>query len=603
MKNYFEHEISVKYIDGLMIKSQEWEWLINYIEENFEIDFSINSIDDFMKRFSQISEIFQKFNSINEYLESFVPISTCWIKNLYDLSLYYVGKKEYEDLELNDDFQKVFALLIFLAKLNNENNEKKYLVFNQVLQQNNLFRIVNITNFLEESDVIIQRLCELSFDTDKEKEIFQDNISCKFHTCDKALTEKKKNLVSANCFSFQKINDYVCETWEEEFLLQMLNVSIRDGKLIPSITFTDGNTFPNTKLWTKELLEMMSSDFQNEDADFIIESIAFLLHEIVPSDRTILKHVKLLDDYYDSINQKKEGEKNYNCSSLEILLKILNSYQFTPEEGMIKTLMKHFNSALSKVDNINTLVRIDSKYSIRDKKLKSRIKKYVSDKLLAADHLRDYNDFHSFITDNDVIHQTDNDVFNKVSDAFDSIIQKTDNISVSSMFLQYFNYLLKIKNNRKITSSDISKEINYIRHLWKEEYYQKSISYLQVVSESYIVTKEAINNFNKTILEQPYSIAYNCMILKEETLLGLIETITSNPLVSFTNRIELNEDFPLMPILRIDDRHEIDVFYKHRVEKIYNEKRYRFINKLEVEQLLPGIYSFIKENTLLKFQQ
>ena len=37
MKNYFEHEIKAKFIEGILNKNQEWQWLIDYIEAEFEL--------------------------------------------------------------------------------------------------------------------------------------------------------------------------------------------------------------------------------------------------------------------------------------------------------------------------------------------------------------------------------------------------------------------------------------------------------------------------------------------------------------------------------------------------------------------------------------
>ena len=31
MKNYLEHETEVKYVDGILAKSQDWQWLIEII--------------------------------------------------------------------------------------------------------------------------------------------------------------------------------------------------------------------------------------------------------------------------------------------------------------------------------------------------------------------------------------------------------------------------------------------------------------------------------------------------------------------------------------------------------------------------------------------
>ena len=35
--NYLEHKTQVKFVDGLLAQSQEWQWLIDEIQERFEI--------------------------------------------------------------------------------------------------------------------------------------------------------------------------------------------------------------------------------------------------------------------------------------------------------------------------------------------------------------------------------------------------------------------------------------------------------------------------------------------------------------------------------------------------------------------------------------
>ena len=86
--NYFEHETRVKYIEGILSKSHDWDWLIEYIEKNFTIDFSVNSFDDFLKVYSEIGDIFKYFNSINQYLETELIINQKWLQSIYDFSLY-----------------------------------------------------------------------------------------------------------------------------------------------------------------------------------------------------------------------------------------------------------------------------------------------------------------------------------------------------------------------------------------------------------------------------------------------------------------------------------------------------------------------------------
>ena len=56
-KNYFEHEINVKYFDGILCKSTDWSWYIKYIQDNFELDFSVQTNSDFINKFSEVKRI------------------------------------------------------------------------------------------------------------------------------------------------------------------------------------------------------------------------------------------------------------------------------------------------------------------------------------------------------------------------------------------------------------------------------------------------------------------------------------------------------------------------------------------------------------------
>ena len=67
MKKYFEHEIKVKYLDGLFTKSSDWDWFVEYVIENFEFKFDITSYDDYKLGFHEIRKVFDYLIRINEY--------------------------------------------------------------------------------------------------------------------------------------------------------------------------------------------------------------------------------------------------------------------------------------------------------------------------------------------------------------------------------------------------------------------------------------------------------------------------------------------------------------------------------------------------------
>lgn len=61
--NYLEHETQVKFVDGLLAQSQEWQWLIDEIQERFEIK-EITSWEQYIAESVSIRNVFEYFVKI-----------------------------------------------------------------------------------------------------------------------------------------------------------------------------------------------------------------------------------------------------------------------------------------------------------------------------------------------------------------------------------------------------------------------------------------------------------------------------------------------------------------------------------------------------------
>lgn len=153
MKNYIEREIKIKYIEGLLNKSKEWQWYINYLEEKFEVNFSMNSFSDFKSIFIEVKEVFESLIKINEIVESDLIISKDWLDSINQLSLYYIGIKDAAEIVLKDDFENTLYLLIYLAKIANESisADFKFLIYPDIIEQNNIYKIVDVLPFKKRS--------------------------------------------------------------------------------------------------------------------------------------------------------------------------------------------------------------------------------------------------------------------------------------------------------------------------------------------------------------------------------------------------------------------------------------------------------------------
>ena len=98
-KNYFEHETSSRFVDGVLKKDTKWQWLIDYIEENFdfdEVDNKLSFINDQVATYSQIYKYFIKIVVIDNFeLYSKKNI----INEIIQLALFYNDKIILEDIE------------------------------------------------------------------------------------------------------------------------------------------------------------------------------------------------------------------------------------------------------------------------------------------------------------------------------------------------------------------------------------------------------------------------------------------------------------------------------------------------------------------------
>ena len=168
-KNYFEHKTEVKYVDNLLSKSTDWDWYIDYVEENFDIDISIKNSQEFRRVFAEVAPVFQHLIKIHEIIDV-LNFHKEWLIDIDQLALFYIGKIDIEKLTTKNDFMRLFALYIFSAKIINEKSDTKYLIYTEIFNNYNVFEIIDTTYFSTERDIIFRLIEQLNIDFGKEKE-------------------------------------------------------------------------------------------------------------------------------------------------------------------------------------------------------------------------------------------------------------------------------------------------------------------------------------------------------------------------------------------------------------------------------------------------
>ena len=110
--NYLEHKTQVKYGDGLLAHSQEWQWLIDEIEECFEIK-EITSWKQYLSECGPIREVFGYFVKILNVCNKNWTYSKKEFEEIWEIAKFYVGS-----VSVNDCIDKILypqcKLLLFL---------------------------------------------------------------------------------------------------------------------------------------------------------------------------------------------------------------------------------------------------------------------------------------------------------------------------------------------------------------------------------------------------------------------------------------------------------------------------------------------------------
>lgn len=256
-KNYLDHEINVKFVEWILEQSQSWQWFIEYIENNYDLS-DISSYIEYKNRSNSLVSILSKFANILEICDSNFQFKTILLREIYEISKYYIGAIEREHCakKVNSEFSKILFLSVWLTKLQNLGNNSKYIVYNGFMNHRNFHQTLNMEVFDYDKEEIILYLEKIKLtDFEEVERNIKDNLNRVVYDLSENFFDiYGDRLLSANCFSFQSFDRETSLTWQEDTILDMLKISIINGEVTPIYSNGD-NIVPNYKCWTPDLLK------------------------------------------------------------------------------------------------------------------------------------------------------------------------------------------------------------------------------------------------------------------------------------------------------------------------------------------------------------
>lgn len=594
MKNYLEHRVKVKFMDGFFAKSQDWQWFIDYIELNFDLSDFI-TWKEFCDRSNPLKNLFSYFVKIAEVTDKEIIFKSDILKELYFVARYFRRKIKREELQvqITSNFAKVLFLAVWITKLVNQDNGTDYLIDMRFLIQKNSWELINCESIIMQSKEIKAFAESIQMEGFYEAcNFLEDNINQKLYpVTDEFFDMYSEKIISADAFNFQYIPYRENLPWEEKCLLEMLQISISNRQIDTGIIL---NGYPDISIWTHENINIMKKYFSNDIANFVLETIAYVMYSEIPSSEVILLHCRLLFDRVKVIN----NEYDIFCSSYEVI-----SYLFSDK------LMKDFSKEAIYLNLLTELSRLNDVYVIR--KLQSdnfpisteqrkKLNDFFKKQYMLIDKVKDVHQLRKYFENSNVTKKIDDEYFKKVCDTFYLFIKNKYDSMIANLFYSYMIFLLELLGNgTNVDKRKVELEILRVQKVWQDDYYSKVCDTLYECSYNIRIPTAAVDEYNMTVLSNPLVISDVCMFPKEDEMCKVMGNVSEHAFIHTCMQIHLNEIYPDRNRNRINyERHDVDVQLKEIVDRIKESKSYKFLNKLDTETYVSAIHDRYKHNAM-----
>ena len=588
MKNYFEHDDKVRFVEALLSKSQDWRWFIELIEVTYEIN-EITTYEEFEKEKSNIFELIQKFYDILTVCDIFFISDTKFILELQYLSRLRKGIISKEDClkNIKSNWAKVVYLYILVTKLI-VNYTGEMIIDTRIGTQKNFFQLIKFDELMLDREEIKLFINDLKLEnSNKWKNCFIDNIDEKFFGPSPEFIEDNRfKFQNVNAFNFQRTEKRDFLTWQEDALFDMVNISIKKEKITPFMVWGEKN-YPDYELWTEEYINNIRNYFDNKIVDFVVETINYVKNNVIPSFYTINEHCKML------------LESNGECWSKDI--QNLSSFHFL--SGLFKNekmktiekkdyILKLINTVQTQKDIAVLLVLKDNNFYL-SKEQKLILKKHIEEKFKRIEEINTADELCEYLSDTDVSKYIEYKYLTQVTQKFQSMIEERE--YALPLFCNLFNFLIDVETqNQSVDKQEIKNLLIGTQKLWSNKFYIEVCKDLKEFRDCQRFTKESIDSFSALIIEEP-SVFCQYFPLKEKELIDVIKSVSENCVFEgLAKTFVLDEQFPFELRGSLDDSSEINEIYFSIIDKIKKQNGYKFLNNLQNSFYMEKIYELIK---------
>ena len=592
MKNYLEHETEVKYVDGILAKSQDWQWLIEIIENDYDLD-DISSYAEFQQKNGPIRRLLGNFLKVLEVSDKKLEISKPVLNDTYNVARFSIGAMSVDSAikNITTNMGRILFLIVWLTKIENSDNETEYIADMRFLIQKNFFQAINMDSYTTEEDSIISYLDTIEVEGfEAPKKCIVDNLKKVPYGLSEGFFEKyEQNLVSADAFNYQMVQKQAFLTWQEETLLDMLAISIKKRTISP--TYTMGNMIvPDYTTWTSKLIAQLKDFFNNPAADFVLESIDYIRNGVIPSKPVIDTHCRFLKDLIEN----GDDFKVFSSSTYTIIASMFidGSMKSVEKKGDVLDLIK----CIHKVQSMTLLLRFRDDSIPISKEQSIAVKKYITEQYKSIKDIDDIHYLKEYLSNSDIAKNITQEYYDLVMPKFLKVLNNPRQQFIPTLFYQAMLFLIDVNQTNQIVDRRIVKrDMIGLQEYWQNNVYEEQCKNLQEFQYSTTVASKDVDMFNDFVLANPILVAKKCLISSTDNMVEVMKSMSEHAIAYMVKKMVLSPIYPLEGTEVDFDNHDIDTLLRTQVEEIKEKYGYKFLNRLDTEIYASGIHEHYRE--------
>lgn len=592
--SYYEHEIEVRFAEGLLSSSNDWQWFIEYTEEAFEPLLNLESMSDYPACYSSVQSAYVHLARMVDQVGDVKPeFNTAWLNRVYECVLVRSGLMKPEDCIKGDGFFDILCIASFGTYLISCVSESGYLYNAQLLVYSNLHQLHDFEPLGDDRSRIVtlsKRIDVPGFSN------VIDTLSANF---DSALIPVDKTYVSnmldehfdADFLSFKNVKKRSFQTWQEALLCDALEVSFINGNIEPVVRYGNGVEVPDTTAWSEKMLSLAKEVFSDARAVCVIEALEFGKHDIAPSEKSQEILVELSIEHAESCASVDKPVWSLSCTSFNILERLIS------EKKLDKDIKSRFNRRLSELlsgksdyQEICYMREHSLPCSKEQQKIfAAKTASFTKDSLASV---QSAFDLVSVFKNSTCARNCDSDDVDTILNLFSEYSKNID-VTTAELFYWAMMFFIDMQDNPRIDNKLVRRVLISLRNAWQDRYYATVVSNMQVFTHEGTIGKSEVDAINKAFLDTPNAIAG--LILPSDTAIAdTLESMSEHVITLVFSKTTISEYYPdHIHVTYPQDGRSIDAMITSEIQRVYDNNGHRFLNAMSYQNMIDGYYEWI----------